>query len=168
MAGQPASGKSRLARLLGREIGGIVIDLDIARSALIDDGIDREAAWRVAYNSMFLQAEDFLEQGHSVILDSPSFFEFIPATGIDLASRSGARYVMVECVCDDSELRAHRMKGRNARSSQMADPEDPAQSAQFAQMSRRTAVGPPTGWIRIDTSGDLDECVRLAARELER
>ena len=117
---------------------------------------------------MFLQAEDFLEQGHSVILDSPSFFEFFPATGLDLASRSSARYVMVECVCDDSELRAHRMKGRNARSSQMTDPEDSAQSAQFAQMSRRTTVGPPSGWIKVDTTADLGECVRLAIRELDR
>lgn len=106
MAGQPGVGKSALAHELGGGLGAVVLDNDVIKSALLTEGIEEEVAGPATWRLVFELAESALSFGVSVILDNPSHYESIPARGAAIAERVGARYVMVECVCDDEvELR---------------------------------------------------------------
>ena len=77
MAGVPGSGKSALARLIGRATDAVVLDKDVLKTAALEAGIEEPAAGSVAYESFFALANHLLGQDRSVVLDSPSFWETI-------------------------------------------------------------------------------------------
>lgn len=71
MSGAPGSGKSTMARLLRQSIGGLVIDHDIFRSALLEDNdVSFDQAAKRAYRLQWTFAQDVLKQGLNVIIDS--------------------------------------------------------------------------------------------------
>ncbi|MGB4861725.1 MAG: AAA family ATPase [Tepidiformaceae bacterium] len=111
MHGHPGSGKSTVARALGRALPAVVIDKDVIASALIRHGIPYGEAGAPSYQVMYAQAERFLANGHSVVFDSPCFWPMIEQTTRRVAADAGADWAMVECRCPD-ELRDERLATR--------------------------------------------------------
>ena len=91
MAGDSGTGKSTLARAVSRVTGAVVLDKDVYKAAMLDDGLGEAAAGQ-AYVVLFATAGILLEQGHSVILDSAAYFTSIRDRGLELAGRHGAAY----------------------------------------------------------------------------
>ncbi len=157
MAGRPGSGKSSLARMIGHATGAVVLDKDVLKTALLNAGLEESLAGGAAYECFFDLADHLLGQGLSVILDSPSFFETIPAKGADIAARRFARYHFVECVCPE-DTRARRLGGRSRLRSQ---PHDPAVALE------QTTAAPGEPFLRVDTAQPIDRCLQLVLEYLQ-
>ena len=112
MSGLPGSGKSTIAREVGARYGAVVVDLDVIRSAVLDGGVSIEASGRVAYPVMFSLARSLLDQGVSVVIDSPCGYDEILATGRAIADGRGIAYKYVESHTDDLTLIDHRLTSR--------------------------------------------------------
>ena len=152
MAGQPGSGKSALARLIGHRTRAVVIDKDVLKTAALEAGAEESLAGGIAYESFFGLADHLLGQGWSVILDSPSFYETILSNGAAIAKRRGLSYYFIECFCPDSTELARRLRDRPRLPSQPAEP--------LADESE--TVAPSEAYLRIDTTQAIERCLALA------
>ena len=152
MAGAPGSGKSALARLIGRCTGAVVIDKDILKTAALEVGVAERQAAEGAYEAFFALADHMLGQGLSVILDSPSFWETIPTKGTAIATKREVRYYFIECLCsDDSEI-ARRLRERPRLASQ---PDEPVSG-------EAQTIAPSGAYLQIDTTQPIERCLALA------
>ena len=151
MAGEPGSGKSALARVIGRRTGAVVLDKDVLKTAALHAGAEEALAGGIAYEGFFDLADHLLGQGLTVVLDSPSLYETIPAKGQAIADKRGVRYHFVECVCDDQAELERRLAGRPRLDSQPYAPES----------GDRTTVAPQGAYLRIDTLQPIERCLEL-------
>src|SRR6186713_2757617 len=101
MSGAPGSGKTTIARAIGGRIGAVVIDHDVTKSALLKAEVPVSIAGHASYMVLDAVARHLLQQGHSVIFDSPCFYEELLARGQRLAAEMGALYRYIECRIDD-------------------------------------------------------------------
>ena len=152
MAGAPGSGKSALARLIGRCTGAVVIDKDVLKTAALEAGADESLAGSVAYEAFFTLADHLLGQGRSVILDSPSYYETISAKGAVIAQRRGLPYYFIECICPDSEVLARRLRDRPRLPSQPGEPIS----------NEWETIAPPGPFLRVDTTQPIERGLALA------
>jgi predicted kinase len=152
MAGAPGSGKSALARIIGRRTGAVVIDKNVLKTAALEAGTPPEGglAGGIAYEAFFALADHLLGQGWSVILDSPSYFETIPQKGAAIAARRHVPYHFIECVCPDRQELARRLHGR------------PHLLSQPGEIDQRETVTPPGPYLRVDTTQPIERCLALA------
>jgi predicted kinase len=155
LAGVPGSGKSALARLIGARTGAVVIDKDVLKSAALDAGIDESLAGGVSYETFFALADHVLGQGHSAILDSPSFYASIPANGFSVAQRRCVPYHFIECACPDSAELARRLRERPRLRSNPTEP-----------VEERETFSPPGPYLRIDTTEPIERCLAIALEYL--
>ena len=167
MSGAPGSGKSTIAAELCRRHQMVSIDHDVVKSALLETGSLADAG-PASYQVLLALAESLLGQGHPVIVDSPCFYDELLAAGRSLAARAGVRYVYVECRLDDLDLLDSRLTGRVAlrsqRASVAAPPVDDARAGSDGQDQFRVWIAgmkrPDHDYLLLDTSRDLDLCVR--------
>ncbi len=150
MAGAPGSGKSALARTIGRVTGAVVLDKDVLKTAALEAGADEALAAPLAYEAFFALADHLLGQDLSVVLDSPSFWDTIPAKGAAIAQRRMVPYHFIECVCSDGEELARRLGERPRLASQPAEPVE------------AETVAPAGAYLRVDTTQPLERCLELA------
>jgi predicted kinase len=153
MAGAPGSGKSALAKLIGRCTSAVVIDKDVLKAAALAEGVDDALAGAIAYEAAFAVANHMLAQDRSVIVDSPSFYESIPHKGAKLAEGRGAGYYFIECFCPDRAELERRLRERSRL---------PSQPGTEAIDEERTTFTPPGVYLRVDTTKPIDECLALA------
>lgn len=154
MHGVPGSGKSSLARALGREIPAVVIDKDVVLAALLRSGIAEEHARGGAYEAYFDLAASMVRQGYSVILDSPMNWPRVETKWRALAAEARSPLLMIECVCpDDAELR-RRLATRDALESQPREPLPPERLA--------GTIVPTCERLTLDTLRPLDDLVAEA------
>ena len=118
MAGEAGTGKSTLARAVGKSTGALVIDKDDVTGPLIDEGALRAGEGGPGYAVVFRLAESAFEQGFSVILDNPAFWQSILDRGKDLASRHEADYRVVKCHCPDRAEQALRLQAAGRQTGQ--------------------------------------------------
>ncbi|KFZ15656.1 hypothetical protein V502_05489 [Pseudogymnoascus sp. VKM F-4520 (FW-2644)] len=118
MSGAPGSGKSTIARLLGQSIGGVVIDHDVLRSTLLESDLQFGPEARAAYQLQWALAQDVMNQGLRVIIDSTCNFQVVLDRGTELAKQQGYHYWYVECQVRDVDLLDRRLSSRDSMTSQ--------------------------------------------------
>jgi predicted kinase len=109
MKGHPGTGKSTVARMLGRRLGAPVIAKDDIKDVLHEQADD---AGGLAYRAMFRVARRQLLQGLSVICDSPLSEAEGYALARSVAREGEARLAVVECVCSSEGVWRRRIEGR--------------------------------------------------------
>ncbi|KAH6654289.1 P-loop containing nucleoside triphosphate hydrolase protein [Truncatella angustata] len=129
MSGAPGSGKSTMARLLGRSIGGVVIDHDVLRSAFLESGLPFDQAATHAYQLQWMLAQDLIEQGLCVVVDSTCNFQEVLDNGSAIADKHGYTYWYVECKVQDVDLLDRRLRARNPMTSQRTSVDCPPAAA---------------------------------------
>lgn len=154
MHGEPGSGKSAVARELGRRMGAVVLDKDVIKAALLRSGVMDPTAGMASYEVLFDVAMTTVRQGYSVVIDSPVYWPMVEAGSRRVADECGAAYAMVACVCEDRDELARRLADRNALPSQPRAPYDLAGTP--------GAIEPSCGRLVIDTTRPLDEIVEEA------
>lgn len=134
MSGAPGSGKSTIARLLRQSIGGVVLDHDVLRSALLEDSdVPFDQVAKRAYNLQWRLAEDFMKQGLNVIIDSTCNFQEVLDQGSALAEKQGFAHWYVECKVDDIDLLDERLRTRDPMKSQRTAVDCPPSAASSAR-----------------------------------
>jgi len=113
VSGLPGTGKSTISEHLARAIGAAHLSKDVFEAALWRSGITREsgAGW-AAYEQLGAVAEAQLRLGLPVVLDSVTPNESIRSAWRDVAARTRARFIAIECVCRDEGLHRSRLDGR--------------------------------------------------------
>lgn len=170
LSGAPGSGKTTLATALAPRIPAIVIDHDVTKSALLSAEIPPQMAGRGSYAVILALAKHLLQQRHSVIIDSPCFYDELLASGQALAQEYKASYRYIECVVDDLDELDRRLRTRPRALSQVArvytnisHGADPQQDGAtlfrhwIANMKR-----PTTNYLRLDSTDPPDECLAVA------
>lgn len=165
MSGIPGSGKSTLARALGNELGLIVLDTDVVKSALLGSGVPIKPAGSATYAVALELAADLLAQGHAVILDSPCRYRELLDAGQQTASDAGVPYRLIELWAEDVASVLPRLDARTPRPSQVASasraPEDTdwEYDTPLATLStwQKQLVRPPDGWVRLDATRPVEE-----------
>ena len=161
MAGDSGTGKSTLARAIGRATGAVVLDKDVLQTALLDDGASA-ASNGLAYATMFALARSLLAQHHSVILDSPAYFPSIRERGLDIAEGGGAVYRLIESCCPDETEHEQRLATRESLRSQ---PVSLAEAVSARSRPGIVALSEPH--LVVDTRRPLDVCLAEALAYLE-
>jgi predicted kinase len=124
MHGEPGSGKSTLASGIGARLNAVVLDKDVIKAALLRSGIAERDAGPAAYEVYFEQARALIDQGYSIVLDNPVFWERVERRWLEIAAFAGSPAVLIECVCGDPAELARRLATRDALESQPRVPLD--------------------------------------------
>ena len=114
-SGLPGTGKSSLAEAIGQKLRAPVFTRDRLAATLlrcdITKGHGRGPGW-ASYELLTDLAETQLRLGVSVILDSVATFERVRTAWRAVASRCGANFCVIECVCSDEALWRERLSTR--------------------------------------------------------
>jgi predicted kinase len=168
MSGAPGAGKSTIAAELSRRHGMVSIDYDIVKSVLLQDGSAFANSGRTGYRVVTSLAESFLSHGHSVIIDSPCFYQELLDTGEAIARRQNAQYLYIECLLDDIDELDRRLSRRSPLRSQRSSVEGPPVDARSEpalhgrELFRAWISGmrrPATDFLVVDTARDLATCL---------
>lgn len=170
MSGVPGAGKTTLARALAPLIGAVVIDHDVTKSALLEADVPVELAGRASYSVLDAVARHLLQQGQSVIFDSPCFYEELLQRGQKLAQETGAAYRYIECRVADLDELDRRLRTRTRLPSQLADiytaPTPGSGKTQAGpEMFRNWSANmkrPASAYLVLDTARSLTLCLAEA------
>lgn len=174
LCGLMGTGKSEMARHLGRKLQAEILRSDVLRKKL--HGVEPESPHhdeygqglysseknQATYQALLEQAKVRLEQERSVILDASFSRRKYREMAVDLAQGLGRPCIILECVCSDRELE----KRLQERQKQGADVSDGRLSLLAAQKSDFEKITPSEACehVIIDTEGELDK-VRESALE---
>lgn len=122
MHGEPGSGKSTVAREIGARLGLVVLDKDVIKGALLRSGVPETQAAPGAYEVFFAQARALVANGHSVVLDTPVYWDSVERRWLEIAEAVGSPPILIECVCPDRAELMRRLRTRAALESQPRDP----------------------------------------------
>jgi predicted kinase len=113
LEGLPGVGKSTLADAVGRALRVPVFAIDWLLGALTPfGGRHLDDLWSIGTEQLTTLAVRQLALGQSVILDSPMEEPPLRDRWASLATRYGARYVPILCVCPDADEHRRRLEGR--------------------------------------------------------
>jgi predicted kinase len=153
LSGVPGTGKSTLARGLARSLDLVVLDTDVLKSALLSRDVPFAAAGPATYSAVLALAADLLDQGRSVVVDSPCRYRELLESGRSVAAGAGAEYRLVELWADDPAGLLPRLGARTARPSQVTPvvPEwELGTPVETLRGWQARLVRPETGWLRVD------------------
>lgn len=122
VAGQVATGKSTVARMLAARIGAVAIEADRVHDELLAGGAGAAAHWRGfteefearLYAELLRRASEALAHARRVVLDAcfPRNLQRLEARS--LARRSGAAFLFAECEASEERVR-ERLTAREAQ-----------------------------------------------------
>lgn len=118
-----------MAKMLGSSINGVIIDHDILRSSFLEANTPFDQAAKHAYQLQWKLAQDFMKQGHSIIIDSTCNYQETLDQGSALAKQYGYTYWYIECKVQDIALLDQRLRSRDAMKSQRTAVECPPAAA---------------------------------------
>jgi len=153
MKGPPGSGKSTIARELARRLRWPVLDKDVFRDLLPDE------LGGLSYEAMLGLAERQLALGLSVIADSPLGYGTGYRKALDIARRTEATMLVVECECSDPVEWRRRIEDRAGIGMAAHHATDWIKVDAFNQRAAADPyeVGVPT--LRVDTAEAPDQSV---------
>ncbi len=123
MSGLIGTGKTTVAQNLSQRLGLVMISSDATRKRLagipltahrfdeFKTGIYSEDFTRKTYNEMFTEAEKFLLEGQSVILDASFKKREDRLRAKNIADKTGADFLVIECVLEE-EITKKRLEQR--------------------------------------------------------
>jgi predicted kinase len=166
MAGLAGSGKTTLAKALGRELGWLVLSRDQYKTWLLEMHVEtpEDVTGRNAYDLVLNQAREFLvEQRLSLILDTAAHFSFIleQATLITLSAEANLK--IIHCTAT-SQIRKTRLierivSGKHPKfMGKMKSLEIVDEDEHFKHL--------PTNILKIDTSNPFEICLETALQYL--
>lgn len=109
LKGMPGSGKSTLGRAISKRLGWPIIDKDDVKDLI--DGHSNDSG-TLSYTVMFNITRRQLQQGLSVICDSPLTYVGLYEQARQAARKAGAKLVVLECVCTDEGEWRRRVEAR--------------------------------------------------------
>lgn len=174
MSGAPGSGKTTVAQAIGKATGAVVIDHDVTKSALLEAEVPVDLTGRASYQVLDAMARHLLQQGHSVIFDSPCFYDELLKRGQRLAEEYGAAYHYIECVLSEVAELDRRLQSRARWPSQVAGVYAPptagsGKSGNSEELFRDWIANmkrPQRDYITIDTSQPVAVCIAAAVNYL--
>lgn len=122
MAGLMGTGKTSVATMLGEALGVQVVRSDEVRKRLdsiapdehryeeYQKGIYSEEFTGRTYEAVLRNASEVLDQGRSIILDASYRSRADREKAAALAREKGARFFIIECVCDDEMVKTRLTK----------------------------------------------------------
>lgn len=177
LSGVPGAGKSTLARSVANATRFVVVDTDVLKSSLIASGVSVAAAGPATYQAPLALAADLLEQGKSVVVDSPCRYTELLNSGIRLAGEAGVRYGFIELRVRDWAVVLARLDARSPRASQVASGSAPVTGTEWEFGTpeatllawQEQLVHPGADWLRLQaeapTKDNLEEALRYLNAE---
>jgi predicted kinase len=168
MAGHPGSGKSTVASTIAAAIGGVVVDLDVIKSSLLDASLSWAEASSASYTVIDAVTADQLRFARvPVVVDTPSYWPEIHERLTRLADDAGAAYRFVECTAEES-IRERRMANRAPRRSQGAAlGQPPIDAPSDLPAVHHRPIATPKGRrcteVRTDAEWAIDELLAVLA-----
>ena len=170
MRGLPGTGKSTIAETISEELGIELLQTDRFRQELFGPPADRagfnEGRYRTenrlrVYSQMHGQAEAFLADGLSVVLDGTYLSASPRADAAKLAERHQAAFLSVHCQCPD-EIALQRITARAEEGDTLSEAH-PEFFDQQREAQERDPPGLPS--LAVDTSyGIVDPMQDIFAR----
>jgi len=155
ISGIPGSGKSTLAKAISKEIDFIIIDHDTTKTALleqINDDLSDGSIGQLSYHLDWKIIESLLDQGKSIIFDSPCLYDEMIEKGTLLSDKYGFKYKYVEYVNKDFEDISRRLFYRENRLSQIEKYES---HDVFLRALKGSKKPQGNNFIEVDTSKNL-------------
>jgi predicted kinase len=170
MSGVPGAGKTTIAHAIARRISAVVIDHDVTKSALLDANVPVSIAGAASYQVLNSLARNLLQQGYSVIFDSPCLYVELLERGQQLAHAANAHYRYIECMVADLDELDRRLRTRPRLPSQLAGvrvaPTEGSGKAQAGDNIFRNWIAnmkrPKTDYLVLDTTRPMELCVEEA------
>jgi predicted kinase len=150
--GLPGTGKSRVARFVGKELHAPVIDKDVIKSALLERGEeDWNRSGSLSYTIIRELARELLDQGFDVVVDSPGHYERFQAAMVAIAEEHGSEIRVIETVCSDESERRRRFAERKGGDKMEAQLDDLDAVLDEVEREEFRAEGLPA--LTVDTCG---------------
>src|SRR3990172_1861108 len=176
MAGLVGTGKSAVAVSLGEATGAPVVRSDEARKRLAgiqpgehryedyEKGIYSEELTNKTYSELLKEASEVLGGGRSIILDASYKSRASRERAAALAREKGARFFIVECVCDHEVVRARLTKRMDEK--EVSDGRWEIYDRQKKEFEETTEN--EGRLIRIDSARPVEENVELILKVIGR
>ncbi|GER91220.1 ATP-binding protein [Dictyobacter vulcani] len=166
LKGFSGCGKSTISRALSQKLGWPLIDKDDIRD-LLDDTIPLVGG--LAYEVMFNVARRQLQQGLSVICDSPLTGSISYERAQAISREAHASLAILECVCSDSSNWEQRINARKTLQLPVHHQTDWHSFQHFLQQpATQESYTITHPHLIIDTSQPLDVCLTEIMAWLER
>ena len=113
LSGLPGTGKTEVAESLAASLRVPVFSKDWLEASLLQSGVvPREQLGMIGYTLLTTLARRQLALRQSAVLDSVASTTSIRATWRKLAQEFEASWLVIECICSDSEIHRQRLGQR--------------------------------------------------------
>ncbi len=158
MSGFPGSGKSTVSKYIAKLTGAVIVDHDVLKSALLQSlemkGVESTIVGGVSYDVEWSLIDSYLEQEHSVILDSPCLYEGMVEKGMKLSNKHGVKYKYIECYLNDMEEINNRLQIRKRMVSQIGRVDSEVAFKKWLDGSKRPLN---SEYLIVDSSKPLEQ-----------
>ena len=121
-SGLPGVGKTTLAKELSHRINAVYLRVDTIEQAMANSTLKIRPAEDAGYEVAYAVATDNLNIGRTIVADSVNPIELTREAWINVATKSGSKWVEVEVVCSDVVEHQSRVEARKSDISGLEPP----------------------------------------------